>query len=296
MTLRGKKVYESNFSDSFSFFNRIHLCAEMNESEKAVVLEHECIHSYKKHSIDLIAMGIYHCFFWFNPIIFWVKRELINVHEFEVDEQMYQKHSQNYIRELLSYSFGSPYAHHLLTSRFFNHLTLAKRIKTMKKIKKRNNKIIILIPALMLGLSLVSWTGKNNDKSPDLSQLSELEQLSKLSGLSKLSELSGLSTLNQNKEGKIDKRPEFKGGNQAQMDYMIKSIKYPKSVKEGGTVMVGFTISKKGAVTKAKIVKSVHPLLDEEALRVVKGMPDWVPGEKDGKTVAVQLVLPIKFS
>ena len=54
-------------------------------------------------------------------------------------------------------------------------------------------------------------------------------------------------------------------------------------------------VERDGSITKAKVAKSVYPSLDEEALRVVNGMPKWLPGKQSGKTVRTRMVIPISF-
>ena len=56
-----------------------------------------------------------------------------------------------------------------------------------------------------------------------------------------------------------------------------------------------FVVQKDGAITQTEVVKGVHELLDAEALRTIKSMPNWVPGEKDGEAVKVKMTLPINF-
>ena len=62
-----------------------------------------------------------------------------------------------------------------------------------------------------------------------------------------------------------------------------------------GRVLVGFVINKDGSVDEVKVVRSAHATLDAEAVRVVKAMPKWKPGKKDGKTVRVRYTLPLTF-
>lgn len=75
-------------------------------------------------------------------------------------------------------------------------------------------------------------------------------------------------------------------------------LKYPhKAVEEGiqGTVMVGFVIDKEGKMTDVEIVKGVHPLLDEEALKVVSASPKWKPGRRSGQKVRTSMTIPVEF-
>ena len=95
-----------------------------------------------------------------------------------------------------------------------------------------------------------------------------------------------------------DEMPEFPGGMEAMTQYFAHNIKYPKEAIEAkisGRVVVKFTVTKEGAISNAAIIRSVHPVLDEEALRLVNSMPSWQAGKQDGKPVAVEYSLPILF-
>jgi TonB family protein len=97
---------------------------------------------------------------------------------------------------------------------------------------------------------------------------------------------------------RVDKMPEFPGGQVALVKFLSKNIKYPEKFKKekiNGRVFVSFVIDKTGKVIKAKIEKSLNELCDAEALRVINKMPDWIPGEKNGEKVAVQFGLPVNF-
>jgi TonB family protein len=91
---------------------------------------------------------------------------------------------------------------------------------------------------------------------------------------------------------------EFKGGQAEMFRYLGENIVYPlESRREGieGTVYVGFTISRTGAVENVKIKVSVDENLDEEALRVVKSMPTWKPAKQEGALVRIAFTLPVRF-
>jgi len=98
---------------------------------------------------------------------------------------------------------------------------------------------------------------------------------------------------------KVDQMPEFPGGQSELINFMVKSISYPAEAKKKGTqgkVLVNFVVGKDGAISSAEILRTVDPLLDAEALRVVNSRPKWIPGKEKGKDVAVQYVLPINFA
>ena len=92
--------------------------------------------------------------------------------------------------------------------------------------------------------------------------------------------------------------PSFPGGQQALLDFLRQNVNYPEQAKKDsieGRVVVGFVIDTDGSITDPKIVRSVHPLLDAEALWVVKLMPKWEPGSENGTPVKVKYNLPISF-
>jgi protein TonB len=94
--------------------------------------------------------------------------------------------------------------------------------------------------------------------------------------------------------------PQFPGGQRALDNYINKSVNYPQQAIDddvSGTVHVSFVVDEKGRVTKAKVVNAanVGDGLDLEALRVVKNMPQWMPGKVNGKRVKTRMELPISF-
>ena len=92
--------------------------------------------------------------------------------------------------------------------------------------------------------------------------------------------------------------PKYPGGASGLMSYLARNIKYPfdaQQSKTQGRVVIQMIVNKDGHVINPKVIQSVSPSLDAEAIRVVMGMPRWEPGKNDGQTVAVQYTLPITF-
>ena len=90
----------------------------------------------------------------------------------------------------------------------------------------------------------------------------------------------------------------FPGGDKAYLDYIKKNMRYPEEAKKKGIegrVLVQLYVETDGSLSEIKVSKSVDPQLDEEALRIVKGMPKWIPGRKGGEIVRMQMNLPITF-
>ncbi|MES2651576.1 MAG: energy transducer TonB [Bacteroidota bacterium] len=93
--------------------------------------------------------------------------------------------------------------------------------------------------------------------------------------------------------------PSFKGGVNKFYEYVSYAVRYPSdAVRErvGGTVVLEFTIEKDGRTSEVDVKKSVFPSLDDEAKRVVKFSPKWIPGTMRGVPVRVKYTIPIKFS
>lgn len=96
----------------------------------------------------------------------------------------------------------------------------------------------------------------------------------------------------------VEEMPEFSGGQMAMHKIIAQTIKYPVYAQEHGIqgkVFVRFVINENGSISNARIAKGVHPMLDAEAIRVVRSMPKWKPGRKEGKAVKVSYTVPINF-
>ncbi|MGV3636235.1 MAG: energy transducer TonB [Flavobacteriales bacterium] len=96
----------------------------------------------------------------------------------------------------------------------------------------------------------------------------------------------------------VEKMPEFPGGQQAWLKYVSSKIRYPEEAKEHdiqGTVFLTFVVEQDGRITGVRTLRGIGHGCDEEAIRVVKSMPNWIPGEQGGKPVRVQYNLPVRF-
>jgi len=97
----------------------------------------------------------------------------------------------------------------------------------------------------------------------------------------------------------VENMPEFPGGRAALMKYLATNIKYPPYAKEAGIqgrVFINFVVETNGNITNVKVLRGIGGGCDEEAIRVVKGMPKWSPGMQRGKPVRVSFNLPVKFT
>lgn len=99
-------------------------------------------------------------------------------------------------------------------------------------------------------------------------------------------------------QDKVDKRADFTGGMEKQLQFIMQNVKYPKeALKAGasGRVRVHFIVEKDGSLTNVTVPESVHKALDAEAIRVVKTMPKWTPAQLKGKAVRSKTMLAIRF-
>ena len=93
-----------------------------------------------------------------------------------------------------------------------------------------------------------------------------------------------------------EKMPEFPGGSAAMFTYIRQSIQYPKEAEgQEGRVILQFTVDTLGLLHDVMVVRSRHPALDAEAVRVVQSMPAWIAGEHNGRKVPVRYTLPVAF-
>lgn len=109
---------------------------------------------------------------------------------------------------------------------------------------------------------------------------------------------SNLKTSDKEIHAILEERPKYPGGMDEVVKYIQTHIQYPPTAvykKIEGKVWIESVIDRDGKVVQPKVAYSVHPLLDQEALRIIKMMPDWRPGKLNGETVKVKYVFPVTF-
>ncbi len=341
-----------------SFFHFIQLPAGLSEYDREIIFQHEKIHAQKLHSADRLFIEATHCLSWFNPAFLLMKKELVHIHEFEVDRIMYNKYRVGYMEFLLAYSLGTSSSTYLFTNQFMTKLTLIKRIKIMKKNSKKVLIAALALPVIAGGLTLISFT-ESRDQTPENSRTNSkrgaqenttnksredakgtvavpensvsnaapesmtdkadkksigstekdiyfmipMETTDETAPVEEMPEISTKSRTLDTKsvmlEQEAEKMPEYPGGTAAMTKYMVNNIRYPEAAAKANTtgkVYVSFVVAKDGKVTKAAIKRGVSKEIDAEALRVISSMPNWIPGEKDGKKVDAEMVLPVAFA
>jgi protein TonB len=97
----------------------------------------------------------------------------------------------------------------------------------------------------------------------------------------------------------VEEMPNFPGGADEMHNFLLKHVHYPEMARMNdiqGTVYVEFVVDKDGKIKDAKVLRGIGGGCDEEAIRVIMSMPDWIPGKQNGVPVPVYFNLPVKFT
>lgn len=97
----------------------------------------------------------------------------------------------------------------------------------------------------------------------------------------------------------VEQMPEYPGGDAARVKFLQSNLHFPEMARETGitgTVFITFVVGRDGRLSNFKVLRGIGGGCDEEAIRVLKLMPPWIPGKQGGKNVPVQFNLPIKFT
>ena len=282
-------------SGPFSFFNWIFLNPDnVKEEEMNEILTHEMAHVRQKHSIDVIISELVNICCWINPFAWLMKREVRLNLEFLADRKVMDAGfaTKSYQYHLL----GLTYNHKYGLSNNFNFSHLKQRIIMMNK-KKTNGAghikyALFAIPAFALLLAGNISCSSEATKTDDVKEKAATEKPEVVEIPAEKAETKDEVFM------VVEQMPEFPGGIQEFMSFLSKNIKYPASAMAKnvqGRVIVQFVVEKDGTPTEFKVIRSVDPDLDAEALRVMKEMPKWKPGMQRGQVVRVKYTLPVTF-
>ncbi len=306
-----KKHIKNNISifvysfQNFSFFNWIFIKEE--DKNNTSIIEHEKAHSRLFHSFDILIIKILQCLFWFNPVVFFMERELRLQHEYEVDRTVLKIHKNTlgYQQMLLNQVFQTEF--NLITNNF-NQSFLKNRFTMMTK--RETKKVKVLFPVLLLiTIPIAIAYGINKEKiavsETNFVPLIETESLISNSVIKETHKDTSQKFL------VVENMPEFPGGEDALIKYVSSNLTYPEDAKKEGVTgrcFIQFVVEKDGSISNVEVFRSVgHNIKDEnkkaiakqcddEAVRVIKSMPKWNPGEQRGKKVRVEYRMPITFN
>lgn len=235
------------------------------------IIRHEQQHVQLYHTRDMVFMSMMQAALWPNPFIHFIKKELVQVHEFQADAAVAMK-SDEYSRLLLSSVFGTCTLP--LTHSFIIH-PIKRRIMMLNKNKSASKKRGILAAVCTLALA------------GGIVTMQSCEQKAEQKVVEKKTD--ALTFAHKMPEPGYN-LPEFLGSH----------IVYPQEAKDKGIegrVFVKFVVDEKGHITDIHTAGTKNdPILAEAALKVVAQLPDWKPGEDEqGNKVKVMYTLPISF-
>ncbi len=294
----------------FSFFNLIYINeAAIPAGSLETILEHEQVHIRQHHTADLLLIELATILQWFNPLIWMTSREMKSIHEYLADEGVLQNGISRSIYQQMILNETMGIQVNDLTNNF-NVSLLKKRIAMMTKSKSKTwarSKVLFALPVLLILFFILTASPFSNSmditvpESPAITPTFVLDNPVIQDKPKKESQIKFVAPVVAGKDvyTVVEKQPSYPGGQDGYRKFLIENIKYPaEALKKGvtGTVYVTFVIEIDGAVTNVKVLRGIGSGCDEEAIRVVKMMPKWNPGEEKGKPVAVQFNLPIKFA
>ena len=280
----------------FSIFNWIFIDQEtLNLNDAGLILAHEKLHIRQKHTYDLIFGELLRITLWFNPFIHLIIKEIKANHEFLADVSIIRtpEKLKNYQNLMVQLSTSVDF--NILTHNF-SYSLIKRRINMIKKPKRsmRRLKLYSLTALAMTGVLFACSTSpkmeKNQSATPTVSKTaSSLRELT----------VTALRPDSAQVFNVVEKMPEYPGGMNALMNYLATNIHYPEKAKKQeieGRVFINFVINKDGSVSNVRVLRGISPECDAEAVRVVEGMPKWIPGEQKGQPVRVRFNIPIKFA
>lgn len=307
------KIYRLPLENvSFSFFRIVFIGKTPEKGDIEKILAHEKVHAGQLHTVDVLLMEILTIIFWFNPLIWWFRNEIKNVHEYLADDGALSEgfNRKSYQITLLEHLIGSA---SLTITNNFNYSLIKNRIAMMNKEKNgRKNiwKLFLILPVSVI--LIIGFACTEKAESDDMNTSEKKNE-----------------AYYEPAYQEVDVMPEFQGGFDALRKFVAQNLTYPEQAKENGVagrVMVQFVVDKEGNVvtdTKQYRLKGKENILDgvvvvgyepaegmdtegnaesiqllkDEAVRVLSMLPKFdSSAKKNGKPVAVAFTFPINFA
>lgn len=303
---------------SFSFFNKVFLGKGLKSKE--VIESHERVHVEQGHSYDIVLIELVKIFNWFNPIVYFMAKELKFQHECIADE-ICSEDRVAYAELLVANALRVDRS--ALVHEFSNQSFLKKRIMMLFKKKSSNKKKLFYlstIPMLVIvaGSTLVFNTSKAKEivntieqKIEDVTLPEKAEQMDVRETSVKLPDVleetiiltpDQQDTTNKTKDetvfSSVEINPEPPGGMSAYIKWISENYNFPEEAIDAGvkgTIQTSFIVEKDGSMSDIKAVRDLDYGTGEAAVNLLKSSPKWSPGIQNGKAVRVAYVLPIRI-
>jgi len=273
----------------FSFFRWIFINEnKYDQNELGEIITHEQVHVKQFHSIDVILFEVLCICFWWNPFVWLLKKEMkINL-EYLADAGVLNagfdsKEYQYILLQVSNKSTGIPLINN------FNVSQLKKRITMMNKRKTSIAKAVKYLLAVPIGSLLLLGNAVQASSTDLLNPFME----------EPVPEIQQKRTQKDGVFNTVEQMPKYTGGEKAMLEFIQKNLKYPESAEKNnieGRVIIRFIVGADGAVSDVELIRGISPEADAEAVRVIKAMPNWIPGKQKGKAVPVYFTLPIVYS
>ena len=295
----------------FSWMRYIVIARKDLEEDGRPILLHELAHIRCGHSWDLLLADLC-CFVqWFNPAAWLLKQELQAVHEYEADEAVLRAgvNAREYQLLLIKKAVGTR-LYSMANS--LNHSKLKKRITMMQRRKSNpwaRAKLLYVLPLAAVAVAAFARpevSGVSNELSA--AKVTDLAEIMKAESVKSVAVPQDTAKSSRSQHGATNvprledyRIPEFPGGKEAQIKFLQENMRYPQEAREKGIegkVIVKFSVADDtGEILNPRVIRSVHPALDAEALRLVKAMPrwTWIGDLEKKKLKSVEIEMPIEF-
>ncbi len=287
----------------------------------ALMLAHERAHAQGWHSVDVLFAEVLCVVFWFHPLAHWYRQELRTVHEYLADAEASRLSDRKQYGLLLigQSQSGMPIA---FANHFFQSPLKQRLVMLTKKASApvRAVKFGLLAPLALL-FALLFRQASAIAQVVDEKHRAFVHQLEANNWTAidtvyafnpdtheeKVHIVTNSLAPEADENGKLvyqyaEIQPQFPGGQEAMLKFLRDNVKYPELAQKNkleGTVVVSFVVDESGKVTrvsgKMDMPNDVKQPLIDEAVRVVKSMPKWIPAQHKGKTVRCSLCIPVNF-
>lgn len=290
--------------EPYSFFGWIFASPESHTPPALEeILVHEKTHVRQLHSIDIVLGEIVCILCWINPFAWLLKKEISSNHEYLADEQVmlagYNKKEYQY------HLIGLEHPEMAIAKLYnnFSVLPLKKRITMLNK--KRTGRVgkvkyLTLLPlaAGLLLLNNIDAMARIVSRQTTVPVPAEKTMIAPAPEAVPVEVATPLPPDDDKVYEVVEVMPEYPGGQGELLKFLARNIKYPEESvknKEEGRVQIAFIVNKDGSISDVKVLKNATPLLDAEAIRITKSMPNWTPGKDKGKVVRVAYTVPVTF-
>jgi len=266
-TREGVRIYTRTGLGPGSYRTMIFLPTEETDEN---IVKHELAHITQRHHYDLLGLQLLKIICWPNLFLHALAADLKMIHEYQADEMAAGADVDPYVFRLLDEVMGTrqySIAHSFFHQSIKNRIIMLQQKTTSQTGKGRWALVAGVTVAMTIGTIWVQSCSLKKDTATEVKAVASVEQ-----------------------------KPAFKGD---LYQWLGANMKYPETARlqqKEGRVVIGFIVDKDGDVKEPKVdISSGVKELDEEAMRIVRSMPQWTPATDHGKSVAVAYALPVTF-